>query len=212
MKNLYILGCSGLAREIAQLVKQINSYESKFNFCGYISNSTDDIGRKITFGEILGDDKWLINKNEECSIIVGIGFPKIRAKLFEQYSKHKNFNFPNLIHPTTIFDFDVNNIGQGNILTAGCIFTNNIKIGDNNLFNLNCTIGHDSTIANSNVINPTCCLSGFVEIGNSNLIGTGAQILEKVTIGNSTIIGGGALVRKAVQDNSRVAGVPAKEF
>jgi sugar O-acyltransferase (sialic acid O-acetyltransferase NeuD family) len=212
MKNLYILGTNGLAREIAQLVQQINNCELKYNFCGFISNDPDEIGKRITYGDVMGDDEWLFKKKEECSIIIGIGFPKIRARLFEVYSKYENFEFPNLIHPTAIFDFDVNKIGIGNILTAGCIFTNNIAIGDNNLFNLNCTIGHDSVILNNNVINPTCCLSGNVKIGDCNLIGTGAQILEKVQIGNFTLIGGGALVRKTVLDNTRVAGVPAKEF
>jgi sugar O-acyltransferase (sialic acid O-acetyltransferase NeuD family) len=212
VKNLYILGTSGLAREIAQLVKQINKFESRYNFCGFIGHDKDEIGRKIIYGDIMGDDEWLIAKNEECSIIIGIGFPKIRVKLFEEYSQHSNFDFPNLIHPTAIFDFDVNKIGKGNIITAGCIFTNNITVGDNNLFNLNCTIGHDSSIFNHNVINPTCCLSGNVKIGDCNLIGTGAQILDKLQIGNFTVIGGGALVRKPVLDNTRVAGVPAKEF
>ncbi|KAB2851596.1 MAG: NeuD/PglB/VioB family sugar acetyltransferase [Ignavibacterium sp.] len=212
MKNLYIVGSSGLAREIAQLVKQINDTKTTYNFLGFITDNKDEVGMEILYGKIVGNDAWLIDKKEECSIIIGIGFPQIRAKLFKKYSEYEYFNFPNLLHPTTIFDFDTNVLGKGNILTAGCIFTNNIKIGDNNLFNLNCTIGHDSIISNSNVINPTCCISGNVELGDCNLLGTGAQVLEKVKIGNSTIIGGGSLVRKPVSDNTRVAGVPAKEF
>lgn len=212
MKNLYILGTSGLAREIAQLIKQINNLKNTFNFLGFITDNKEEIGREILYGRILGDDNWLINKREECFIIIGIGFPQIRAKLFKEYSSYEYFEFPNLIHPTTIFDFDTNELGKGNILSAGCIFTNNIKIGNNNLFNLNCTIGHDSIISDSNVINPTCCISGNVEIGDCNLLGTGAQVLEKIKIGNSTIIGGGSLIRKPVLDNTRVAGVPAKEF
>ncbi|MBV6418942.1 MAG: putative acetyltransferase EpsM [Ignavibacteriaceae bacterium] len=212
MKNLYIIGSSGLAREIAQLVKQINNIKNIYNFLGYISDNKEEIGKEILYGQILGDDSWLINKKENCSIIIAIGLPKVRAKLFMEYSKYDYFDFPNIIHPTTIFDWDTNSLGQGNILTAGCIFTNNIRIGNNNLFNLNCTIGHDVIIVDNNVINPTCSISGNVEIGNSNLLGTGAQILEKIKIGNDTIIGGASLVRKPVMDQTRVAGVPAKEI
>ena len=47
-------------------------------------------------------------------------------------------------------------------------------------------------------------------IGNNVYIGNNVILLPGVTIGNNVIIGAGSVVSKNVQDNSVIAGVPAK--
>jgi serine acetyltransferase len=95
-------------------------------------------------------------------------------------------------------------------VTAGCIFTCDIRVGDFNLFNLQTTVGHDAQIASGCVINPSVNLSGGVVVGDRVLIGTGAQILENRTIGSGATIGAGAVVTRDVEAGTTVVGVPAK--
>ena len=126
--------------------------------------------------------------------------------------KYKDFNNPNIIHSSFIGDKKNINIGVGNIITAGVIFTTDINIGSFNVFNLNMTIGHDTKIGDLNVFNPSTNISGNNIIGNCNLFGVGSISLENIKIGDFNIIGASALVTKNISDNGLYIGVPAKKI
>ncbi|EJL6424275.1 acyltransferase [Vibrio cholerae] len=49
-----------------------------------------------------------------------------------------------------------------------------------------------------------------IKIGNNVFIGTKSIILPGVSIGNNVIIGAGSVVTKSIEDNSVVAGNPAR--
>ena len=49
-----------------------------------------------------------------------------------------------------------------------------------------------------------------IKIGNDVWIGGNSTILAGVTIRNNVVIGAGSVVTKSINDNSLVAGVPAK--
>lgn len=51
---------------------------------------------------------------------------------------------------------------------------------------------------------------GRIKIGNNVFIGARCIILPGVTIGNNVVIATGSIVTKNIEDNSIVAGVPAK--
>lgn len=53
---------------------------------------------------------------------------------------------------------------------------------------------------------------GKVKIGNNVFIGANSTILPNTKIGNNVIIGANSLVNKDIEDNSVVAGNPAKKF
>ena len=139
--------------------------------------------------------------------MVGIGNPQIIFKVSEKF---KNYSFPNLIHPNFIGHLETINLGIGNIITAGCILTLQIKIGSFNIINLNTTIGHDSTIGNCNVFNPGCSISGGVKIGNCNLFGTNSTVLQYLNCGDNSILGAWAVLSKNLDSNKVAVGIPAK--
>lgn len=205
-RPIYILGSSGFAKEVYFLIKEIGQYEIK----GFI-----DIVEKemVCFSEkridvVSEKDFFLKETAETCCLAIGIGSPEVIKKLS---IKFKSFTFPNLIHPSVVYDKENVVLGRGNIITAGVILTTCISIGSMNIFNLSSTVGHDAIIGNFNVINPTVNISGGVEIGDSNLIGVGATILQYKKIGNNSVIGASSLVVKDVNSNVVVMGVPAKE-
>lgn len=49
-------------------------------------------------------------------------------------------------------------------------------------------------------------------IGNDVYISAGARIIGRIKIGNNVIIGANAVVNKSVEDNTIVAGVPARKI
>ena len=53
---------------------------------------------------------------------------------------------------------------------------------------------------------------GCISIGNNVFIGTNTKILYDVKIGDNVIIAAGSIVNKDIEDNSVVAGIPAKKI
>ncbi|MFY7732922.1 MAG: hypothetical protein ACOVSR_05520 [Bacteroidia bacterium] len=209
-KNYYILGCGGFAKEVYFLSNQILKNEN-YQFKGFI-----DYKPIITYIEacknklpVIDEDYFLNNvlPNDETLIFMGVGEPKLIEKLSLKFA---NYNFPNLIHNNFIGDINSIEIGKGNIITAGCVFTVDIKIGSFNIFNLNVTVGHDTKILNNNVFNPGCNVSGSVSVGSNNLFGTNSTILQQISIENNNIIGASSLINKNVDNDKIMVGVPAK--
>lgn len=207
MKDIYILGSGGFAKEVYFLITSIQKYDIK----GFIDIKQ---GNDIIFGgnniPVLSEEAFLKDiKPNQASIAMGIGEPALIQKLALKFS---GYSFPNLIHPGVVCDFENVLFGQGNVITAGVIFTTHIKVGNFNIFNLATTVGHDVAIGDYNVLNPAVNVSGGVTIGNTNLLGVGCTILQYKNIGNNVIVGASSLVTKDVDSNTVVVGVPAKKM
>lgn len=208
--DLYIIGSGGFAKEVYFLYREMENDE--FSFKGFIdfqpiSNFLRIGGQKY---DVLDEGYFLVNypkeKRSEVAVALGIGNA---SKLKDVIKKFAGFIFPNFIHPSVILDNNSFKQGEGNILTAGCVFTVDIEIGDFNILNLNSTIGHDTKIGSYNVFNPGSNISGGVNIGDSNLFGTNSTILQNLTVGNKSILGAGAVLTKNLESQKLAVGVPA---
>jgi len=209
-RKLIILGTKGLAREVAMIAERINDREHRWEFCGFVGGTSDEAGKNLGLGSILGDDDWLLSQNFAADLVIGIGRPKIRAKTLSLYREQSRFEYPNLIDPRAFFDFRRLEFGCGNVVTAGCAFTCDIRVKDFNYFNLNTTVGHDVNIGSFNVINPGVNISGGARFADRVLVGTGSQILEDARIDSDATIGAGAVVKGHVPAGQTVVGIPAK--
>ena len=209
MRDIFVLGAGGLATEVAQLIGQINAVTPTWNFGGYVDFDSSE-SADLPWGDLVGDDDWLISRSSQVDVAIGVGSPKTRRKIAEKFREYPHISFPNLVHPSTLVDPDVVSMGMGNIITRGCVFTCRIELGDFNLFNLNVTVGHHCKIGSCNVINPGCNVSGRVEMGDDILVGTGASILERKKIASEAIVGAGAVVVRDIDEPGTWVGVPAK--
>lgn len=209
MKPLYIIGTNGFAKEVGQLAGQINATQPRWSRIEYLAEDESKIGADLPYGRITGTDD-LLNREEEADIAIGIGRPKIRQRIAENLLNRPWLSAPNLIHPRSQIDPKWVQLGNGNILTCGTVFTCDIVVGNFNVFNLNCTIGHDVLIGSYSVINPGCNISGGISLGDRCLLGTGVQVLENLSIVSDTTVGAGALVSKSITEPATYVGVPAK--
>lgn len=205
-RPLYVVGTSGLAREMAQLVAQIGGWE----LVGFVSDGSQPLGTTIGPSHVVATDEMLLLEDPDADVVLGIGRPGARLTAGRRLSTAKRLNFPTVIHPSAICDFHDVSMGAGNVVTAGCVFTVDIVVGDFNLFNLQTTIGHDARLGAGSVLNPTVNISGGVVVGDAVLIGTGAQVLEGRTIADNATVGAGAVVTRDVDAGTTVVGVPAR--
>lgn len=202
-EEIYVIGTGGFAKEVYFLIKETNLYKFK-GFIGY-KPKTNHLIIGSNSNPIIDEEKFL-SKYKNSNIVIGTGRPHLLKQLSEKF---KNFKTPNIIHPNFTSDKENINMGVGNIITAGVIFTTDITIGSFNVFNLNTTVGHDVVIGNYNVFNPSVNISGNSNIGDKNLFGVGSIVLENLKIENNNILGASSLLRTNINSNAVYVGAPA---
>ena len=209
--RIAIVGAGGFAREVRWLISEINKLRDRFEFAGYVVSDVNRIGEHDSADEIVGDMSWLeANRGKIDALAMGIGAPKARIKVGDELeASFPDIDWPALVHPSVIMDFDSATVGRGTLLCAGVVGTVNLVIEPLCLVNLLCTLGHEAHLGRGSVLNPTVNISGGVNIGAGALIGTGAQILQYVNVGNGAQVGAGAVVTKHVPDEETVVGSPA---
>lgn len=142
-------------------------------------------------------------------VVVAIGDPYDRKRFVE--SLPPETTWATLIHPSAVISEKVE-IGEGSIITAGCILTCDIKIGRHAHLNLQTTITHDCIIGDYFTAGPAVHISGSCIIGNHVNIGTGALLRNGIHIADDVTIGMGAVVVKSITQAGTYVGNPARKL
>ena len=205
MKEVYIVGASGFGREVAWLIEELDGYKVK----GFIDDNELVQAQVINGIPVAGTVDFLLQKKEETSVVIAIGNPAIRMKIYNTLKDNPNLNFPNIIAKDVRISKYID-LGIGNIICSGSILTTNIKIGDFNHINLSCTVGHDVIINNFVTVYPSVNISGNVVIGDFTELGTGSQIIQGKNITNNVVIGAGSVVIRNIGESGTYVGTPVK--
>lgn len=207
--KIAIYGAGGFGREVKMLIDQINETEgSQLAFIGFYDDGMES-GKIVNGYPVLGGLAALNEVNEPVGLLVAIGNPKVKRAIVEKI-QNAHIYYPTLIHPNVIIGKDDVTIGEGCIITAGCIITVNISIGKHVILNLGCTVGHDTVIGDYSSFMPSVNISGEVVIKEAVYAGTGAKIINRCEIGEETVIGMGAIVSKTLPPKCTAVGMPAK--
>jgi len=208
IKRIAIIGAGGFAREVLDIFDAVNAIEPRYEVLGFIVDPEYGKPGEIVNGKpILGAFDWLA-ENNDVLCLCAVGAPEHRFKLVRR-AIEVGARFCSVIHPSVIRSQWLE-IGEGTIITAGCILTNQIKIGNHVHLNLDCTIGHDAVLHDYTTLAPGVHISGNVVLQEGCYIGTGANIIEKKTIGAWSIVGAGSTITKDVPPNTTVVGVPGR--
>ncbi|MFZ5992729.1 MAG: acetyltransferase [Deinococcota bacterium] len=208
-KDLVIFGTGGFAREVHQVVEDLNKDSTQWNFRGFLDDNRDKYGSEVHGFPVLGGGDWLA-RHPEVHIVVGVGSPKARESIVNRIREVvPNPLFATLIHPLAWVGNRVE-IGEGSIICAGNLVTTDIKIYRHVILNIDCTVGHDSILRDFVTVNPSVNISGNVTIGRGAELGTGGAVIQGVTIGEETIVGAGAVVVRDLPSRVTAVGVPAK--
>jgi sugar O-acyltransferase (sialic acid O-acetyltransferase NeuD family) len=207
MKNIAIYGAGGFAREVFQLIVDINQKNEIYNFLGFIEDNSEKLDEKIYGFPILDGMNWLENKKETL-VVIGIGNTSVKRKVALRLTEW-NINSPTLIHPSVICGRNVK-FGTGSIICASNVITVDIKFGEHVILNLDCTVGHDAVIEDFSTIAPGSRISGNVHIGEGTDVGTGSSIIQGIQVGAWSVLGAGAVVSKNIPSNVTAVGIPAR--
>lgn len=207
MKKLIIVGAGSAAREVLQIVKDINQFHNEYNILGFLCDIPSDI-EKLTNSEyhVIGTiQDWIPAEDEYFTI--AIADPKGRKKVAELLIE-KKAKFVNIIHPTAkISDYSV--LGEGLILYPTASIGVNCHIGDF-VYLQRTHISHDVKIGSFSTISSLCGILGKVNIHENVFIGCHSCIIPEIIIGKNAYIGAGSVVIDHIPEDVTVFGNPAK--
>lgn len=213
-----IFGAAGAAKDIYYWTKAANKVteDEYFDVIGLIDNDEETQGKPGFDGiPIIGRDQDvpdLVKGMERVALIVPFGKPRLREKVVSRVRHLENVYFPNIIHPSVVYEPGAGTMGIGNHIGPGVVISSEFKIGDFNYINTGSCFGHDLTMGDYNSINPSAACAGNVTFGSFNTLSINAAVIEQTTIGNDVIIGGGAIVTKDIPDPGTYVGVPARKI
>lgn len=209
LKNIAIFGASGLGREVLMLIHQINQEVPTWNMIGFYDDNLST-PKTINKYPYLGTLEDLQAVKEPLYVVIAIGNPKIKEQVSKQIT-NINIQFATLIHPKVPNEaYQFNQIGEGTIITQGCLITTNIKLGRHVLLNLGCTLGHDVVLGDYCSLMPHVNIAGNSQLGNQVYVGTNATVIQFLQVGSKAIIGAGAVVHRNLPEAVTAVGVPAK--
>lgn len=209
LRKIVIFGAGGFGREVMDELEMYNLLEKKYNILGFVDDTEINQNKIINRYPVLGKIEWLLNIKEEIDVLICIGNPKNRKKVFQILKKNENIKFPNFISKDArVSKHSV--LGIGSIICSSSIITTNVNIKEFVILNLDCTVGHDTIIENFVTVYPSVNISGNVHVGEFTEIGTGTNIIEKLNLGENVILGAGSVVTKNIESNCVAVGIPAK--
>jgi len=208
MKDLVIYGAGGFGREIASLVKVMNSAEPVWNFLGFIDDGVE-AGTRNRYGEVLGGGEYLNARTTPLDVVIAIATPRHRVSIVNRIT-NPLIGWPNLIAPDVkIFDRESLKIGQGNILFYSCRVSCDVTIGDFNLMNSIVSFGHDVKVGSYNVFMPNARISGESVVGDRNFFAVNSLMLQGLKVGCNTRIGAASVIMRNTKDDFLYFGNPA---
>lgn len=206
MTPIFIFGAGGLGHEIRAMLSHLPQWALQ----GFYDDNLP-IGKNREGVPCLGGRKELVGVTQPINLVLAIGDPATKCSIALTLEQNPHIHFPSLVHPkANLLDPSSIRLGDGSIVTAGCVLTTSIDIGRHVLVNLNATIGHNAHLGYGCSIMPGSNLAGGVRLGKGVLVGAGACILNGIQVSDYSRVGAGAVVTRSVAPNTTVIGVPAR--
>lgn len=213
MKELILAGSGGCMRELLWQIQELNKEHPTWKVTGYVDCRAPEDGAGVIVGTeriaCLGNDDFLLEKEEPVNVAICVGSLSLRKKLAEKFSVNPNIRFPNLILGDTRICEDVR-MGKGCIISMGARISTNVVLGDFVFMNTGSMICHDGRIGDFVTLSPDVKLAGDVGVGFCSEIGMGAKVIQGIRIGENVMVGAGSVVIRNIGDKCTAVGVPAR--
>lgn len=203
MRRLVVLGAGEFARQIVEILENVNGKRLTYELLGFLDSAGD---RRIADRPVLGGDEQLASL--DADYLIGVGSPSLRRKLG---SVADNFGRKpaTLIHSAAWIDRGTD-VGPG-ALVAGCAHIQyGAIVGRHAIVNIGAIVGHDCEVGDYASIAGNVVIGARARIGNGVFFGMNSVVMGDVKVGDRAVIGAGAVVTRDVPPDTCVVGVPAR--
>ena len=209
LKKLIILGTSGNAQDVLDVVEAINAREKTWEPIGFLDDggaAGDDfmglpvLGKLATAREHAGC--WYMNA-------IGSDASYRRRSELVGSTGLEPARFATLVHPMAGVSSRAW-LGRGVCVNYGASIAGNVTIEDHVTVGPRCVLGHDSVIGAFSVLAAGAVVSGGVHVRRSCYLGAASLIRQNVDIGGGALIGMGAVVLRNVRPATTMVGNPAR--
>jgi sugar O-acyltransferase (sialic acid O-acetyltransferase NeuD family) len=208
MRNIVVIGASGHAKVILDILERANT----FRVIGLLDTFKEP-GTEVMGYRVLGTEEEIHELRRSHDVrggIVAIGHNWVRWRMVQRILElTPDFEFVNAIHPSARIARDVE-IGRGVAIMAGVSVNPGTRIGDFCFVNTNASVDHDNVLGEYSCLQPNAATGGNVRIGAFSVISMGATVIQGVTIGCHTVIGAGATVLSDIPDRVVAYGTPCR--
>lgn len=207
-KRLVILGASGNALDVLDLVEAVNGRSAEWEVVGVLDDSR--AGGHFAERPVLGGLAEA-RRLSDCWFVNAIGSDRSFARRPEIVASVgvEDGRFATLVHPLAAVSSRAA-LGRGVCVHAGVSVAGNVVVGDHVWLAPGSIIGHDTTIAAHAMIAPGAVVSGGCQLGAACYVGAGAAVRQGVTVAERALVGLGAVVVRSVSAGEVVVGNPAR--
>ncbi len=213
MKDIVLYGSGGMALEVVQLIEDLNDIEPTWNILGYIDDfrgGQGELNPVVSGYKILGTHEAIGSFDSSVYWVIAVSSPSAKKELHDSLAQY-NLKYATLVHPTAKISKNVT-IGEGTIISYGCIVSVNVVLGAHIYLNMRTVVGHDTVIRDYSTCLIDSIVAGNVLINEGVLLGSNCVIKEKRTIGKNSKISMGAAVFFDVDENTAVMNRPPKSM
>jgi sugar O-acyltransferase (sialic acid O-acetyltransferase NeuD family) len=209
MKDLIILGIGPHAREMADIVEQINQVQATWNLLGFIAATTqaDLVGQYLSGLPVLGiyNDVARLSQAQPYAV----------AYFAPEYGSDTTGCPPqrvvSLIAPSAFVARTVQ-LGAGCVIYPNCFIGYNAVLGERVFMLSGSVVNHDDRLEDNVTLCTNVSLAGSVQVETGCYLGQACTVRQFVRIGRDSLIGMGSVVLEDVPANSVMVGNPARRL
>ena len=201
-RRVVVVGAGGHAHVVVDVLLATDN-----TVVAALDRNPDLSGRKIR-GVVVANDDRSVSDMDHDAVIVAVGDNEARRHLFSALAEAGE-TFVTAVHPSAVIAPDVI-LGDGVLVCAGAVINPAAIVAENSIVNTSASVDHHCQIGPHVHIAPGARLGGECVIAEGVLVGIGATLLPRVRVGRNATIGGGAVVTTDVEEDSVVAGNPAR--
>jgi len=210
MKNLLVVGSSGHASSVVDVVERMGEWRIVGLLDDTVVPGTERLGHEVVGAP--GDVKAIAAGRGVEGLLVAVGDNWGRRQISRLISAAApDLTFATAIHPSAVIGKDVT-LGPGTVVMAGAVINANCRIGRGCIVNTRASLDHDGVMEDYASLAPGVTAGGNVTVGELSAICIGATVTHKVRIGREAVVGAGSVVLDDLGDGVLAYGTPARRI
>ncbi|KVF61889.1 transferase [Burkholderia cepacia] len=210
MENIVIVGSSGHAKVVIDIVEQAGRYRIAGLIDSFRPRGEETLGYAVLGAE--RDLPDLVGAHGIAGLLVAIGDNHARENVTAALATLvPGLPCVSAVHPAARIG-KASTIGAGTVVMAGAVINPCCAIGNGCIVNTNASLDHDGTMEDFSSLAPGVVTGGNCRIGRGAAIGLGAMLRHRIAVGEHGVVGAGAVVLHDVEPYTVVYGNPARRI